>query len=173
MADGQISFFHLNSADASSFSKEGAIIVSKRDEENRYADMYIDVDNKRWTIKPSYSWDDEVQEQVESVIDELLKRKAQELLLKYLRIKRTNNDDGITLDIWTMSGDDVVTRDGELLTTSELVELITEGTENGTIAVDDNLVKVHGLDTAAYTPTEAYTPMDVSEWVSLGSDVNG
>ena len=176
MADEQISFYHLNSADASSFvNKEGAIIISKRDSRNHYADIFVDLDGNRWKIRPEYSWDEEVEAQVESVIDRLIKTKAQELLLKYFRIKRTmdENTGEITLDIYTMSGDDAVVHDGEILTTSALVDLITEGTENGTFLVDENPIRIHGLDTAAYTPIEDYTPMGVSMWADLESDGNG
>jgi hypothetical protein len=47
VADEQISFYHLNSADASSFNKEGAITISKRDSRNHYADIFVDLDGNR------------------------------------------------------------------------------------------------------------------------------
>ena len=178
MADGQISFYHLNSADASSFNKEGAIVISKRDAEKHYADIFVDLNNTRWKIKPEYSWEEEV-EGIQAYIDAAIKRQMinteQELLLKYFRVKRTTDEEtkDVTLDIWTMSGDDVITQDGELLTTASLKDLITESAQNGTFLVADNPVKIHGLDTAAYTPVEDYTPMEVSIWTDLESDENG
>ena len=97
-------------------------------------------------------------------MDSLIKEKAQELLLKYFRIKRTTDENTreTTLDIYTMSGNDAVVHNGEILTTSDLVDLITESTENGTFLVDENPIRIHGLGTAAYTPIENYTPMEVS-----------
>ena len=94
----------------------------------------------------------------------LIKEKAQELLLRYFRIKRTTDENTreTTLDIYTMSGEDAVVHNGEILTTSDLVDLITESTENGTFLVDENPIRIHGLGTAAYTPIENYTPMEVS-----------
>ena len=67
-----------------------------------------------------------------------------------------------------MSGeDDALIYDVEILTTSALLDLINEGTEDGTFLVGDKEIEIHGLDTAAYTPVETYTPMEVSIWTDL------
>ena len=87
--------------------------------------------------------------------------------MKYFRIKRTDEiidetHHNTILDIYTMSGEDIVVNEGELLTTAALRDLITEGETDGTFLVDTKEVKIKGLDTAAYTPTETYAPMDAS-----------
>ena len=72
-----------------------------------------------------------------------------------------------------MSGDDAVSHDGQLLTTTSLKSLITESGQNGEFLVANTPVKIHGLGSAAYTPVEDYTPMNVSIWTDLESDDNG
>lgn len=83
MADGQISFY--STADVDSLNvPEGAVIISKRDEEKYLADLFAMLGGKRYQVKPSYDWDEiENTPDIEEYVNQWANAAGLKLLLKY------------------------------------------------------------------------------------------
>lgn len=100
MADGQIRFYYtndVNSLDAS----DGAVIISKRDEEKQLADIFANLDGRRYQVKPLYNWE-EIQERpdIEAYIDEHMHEGIEKVLAKYFIIERSMVNGELQLDIY-------------------------------------------------------------------------
>lgn len=53
MAEEQISFYSTNDIDNLNLAN-GAVVFTKRDEEQKLADLYAVFDGERYKVKPSY-----------------------------------------------------------------------------------------------------------------------
>ena len=163
MTDGQISFYSTTDEGKDSLNvPEGAVIISKRDEEKRLADLYAVLDGQRYQLKPSYKYD-EIQG-IEEKINESIEGAALKALLKYFYVDIQNVDDETVITFKANSDDGLfVSSNGELVTVSEL----NDGIENGTFLVGERPISIGGLKSAAYTESEDYSPMAVSTWTDL------
>ena len=93
MADGQISFY--STADVDNLNvPEGAVIISKRDEEKHLADLFAMLGGDRYQLKPSYDWDEiENTPNIEEYVDQQVTAAGLKILSRYFSIDYTSAED--------------------------------------------------------------------------------
>lgn len=153
MAD-EVRFWNANDADVhdAPFDSNGKIIITKRTEivdgeEKHYANLYADLDGKRYILKPPYSWDElNGESTIVHNIDNRLE-KLEKFAGHFWVIRKIEGDPAEeVLHIYSAQDEDTgeIEDEGTPVTRADLKDLITDGREEqpGSFLVDDKPVYI-------------------------------
>ena len=158
MAD-EVRFWNANDIDVKDapFDGNGKIIITKRTEivdgeEKHYANLYADLDGKRYILKPPYSWDE--LEGESAIVHEIDRRlETLEVFANHFRVIRKIEGDPAeeVLHIYSAQDEDTgeIEDQGEPITRADLKDLIQSGDavdDPGFFTVDGEKKYISGIE---------------------------